>query len=135
FLFVGVILLVGAGYFFLDTLHDIVANARADGTVIDLITEPHEDDTYYPRVRFTTLTGEPLEFTSKFGTHPAAFGIGETVTVLYDPANPTVARIGSFLGLWAAPLGLVFMALVFSAIGLAGSSDESDEGIKIEADF
>jgi hypothetical protein len=119
FFLVGLGMLGGAGYLVVDTRRDIAAGVSADGRVIDLIAERGSDgDTmYYPRVRFMTAAGEPVEFTGSVGSSPAAFDVGEAVVVLYDPADPGGARIDSFFQLWFGPLILGFLGLIFATVG------------------
>ena len=119
FFLVGLGMLGGAGYLVVDTRRDIAAGVSADGRVIDLIAERDSDgdDMYYPRVRFVTAAGEPVEFTGSVGSSPAAFDIGEAVAVLYDPADPGDARIDSFFQLWFGPLILGFLGFIFTTVG------------------
>ena len=111
-------MLGGAGYLYADTRRDIAVAASADGVVIDLIASRDSDGdvSYYPRVRFMTPAGEPVEFTGSVGSRPATFDIGEAVAVLYDPDDPRDARINSFFQLWFAPLILGFLGLVFTTV-------------------
>jgi len=123
FLLIGLGLLGGAAFLALDTRSDIARADKADGSVIDLIGERDSDgDTiYYPRVRYVTLSGTPVEFTGSVGSSPPAFAVGEPVSVLYDPAEPEQARIDSFFQLWFAALILGVIGLVFAAIGGGGT--------------
>jgi hypothetical protein len=123
FLLIGLGLLGGAAFLVVDTRNDIARADKADGTVVALIGERDSDgDTmYYPRVRFITRSGNPVEFTGSVGSSPAAFDVGEPVAVLYDPAEPEEARIDSFFQLWFAALVLGGIGLVFAAIGGGGA--------------
>jgi hypothetical protein len=123
FLLVGLGLLGGAAFLVIDTRSDIARADTADGTVIDLIGERDSDgDTiYYPRVRYVTRSGNPVEFTGSVGSSPPAFDVGEPVAVLYDPAEPEEARIDSFFQLWFAALILGGIGLVFASIGGGGA--------------
>ena len=123
FLLVGLGLLGGTAFLVADTRSDIARADKADGTVVDLIGEQDSDgDTmYYPRVRYVTRYGNPVEFTGSVGSSPAAFDVGESVGVLYDPAAPEEARIDTFFQLWFAPLILGGIGLVFAAIGGGGA--------------
>jgi hypothetical protein len=122
FLLIGLGLLGGAAFLVVDTRSDIARADKADGSVIALIGERDSDgDTmYYPRVRYVTRSGNPVEFTGSVGSSPAAFDVGEPVAVLYDPAEPEGARIDSFFQLWFAALILGGIGLVFAAIGGGG---------------
>lgn len=123
FLLIGLGLLGGAAYLVLDTRADIARAETAAGTVIDLIGRRDSDgDTiYYPHVRYVTRSGETVEFTASVGSSPPAFDVGEPVSVLYDPAAPTEARIDSFFQLWFGAVILGGIGLVFIVIGGAGS--------------
>jgi hypothetical protein len=76
---------------------------------------------YYPRVRYVTRSGNPVEFTGSVGSSPPAFDVGEAVGVLYDPAAPEKARIDTFFQLWFPSLLLGGIGLVFAAIGGGGA--------------
>lgn len=123
FLLIGLGQLGGATFLVVDTRSDIARADKADGTVIDLIGERDSDGDmmYYPRVRYVTRSGNPVEFTAAVGSSPPAFDIGEPVGVLYDPAEPEEARIDSFFQLWFAALVLGGIGLVFATIGGGGA--------------
>lgn len=95
----------------------------ADGTVTGFAYETSgtgnpEDATLFTLVQFELEGGEEIEFRG-----PARNGIidlhqGDTVRVLYDPADPSRARVDSFMGMWLTPTlfwlagGLVVLAAV-----------------------
>jgi hypothetical protein len=123
FFAIGLGLFGGGIYSFLSTRAFLGNAVSANGAVFDLKAHWDSDDssyTYYPRVRFRTENGEVHEFTGDVGSNPAAFDVGENVRVLFDPANPSVARIDSFMQLWFTSLILVGMGLVFSVFGGSG---------------
>jgi hypothetical protein len=120
FLAVGLGLLSGGIYSFLSTRTFIGDAVSARGVVIDL--EEHWDSgdnsyTYYPRVRFQTENGDAHRFTGDVGSSPPAFDVGEAVQVLFDPSDPSAARIDSFMQLWFTSLILGGMGVVFSIVG------------------
>jgi hypothetical protein len=53
---------------------------------------------YYPTVRFTTAEGQEVTAQSHFGSNPPPGRVGETVGVLYDPADPKRVRVDTMLG-------------------------------------
>jgi hypothetical protein len=122
FLVVGLAMLGGSGYSFFHTRAAIAEAVTTGGIVIELIDSRDSDgDTvYYPRVRYTTREGKTLEFTGSVGSKPAAFDIGEAVTVLYDRERPTDARIDAFFELWLLSIILSGMGIVFTGIGAVG---------------
>ena len=91
---------IGAGL----TLHQRTLERQgveAPGLIIDL-QENYDSDgsTYTPVVRFQTRSGDTVEFTSFYSSSPPAYEIGESVTVIYPPENPSDAVIkgeGQFL--------------------------------------
>lgn len=120
FLTVGLGLLGGGVYSFVSTREFLGNAVSANGVVIDLEEHWDSDDssyTYYPRVRFQTEGGQAYEFTGDVGSSPAAFDVGEEVRVLFDPADPSGARIDSFMQLWFVSVILGGLGLVFSIVG------------------
>ena len=116
--FIGVIFIV-IGLSFLgfgvaittDTFSSYVnRTAKAEGTVVGVKTHRlWEGSTSLPMVRFVTEGGRSIEFTSHTGSdllqalrlRPSwKDRIGKSVTVRYDSADPTDARIDSFFQLW-----------------------------------
>ncbi|MEN8213998.1 MAG: DUF3592 domain-containing protein, partial [Pseudomonadota bacterium] len=66
---------------------------------------------YFPRVAFTTASGEQLEFQSRVTHRADHYKPGDKVRVLYRQDAPENAVIGSFNALWA-------LAALFSASGV-----------------
>ncbi|RMD83785.1 MAG: DUF3592 domain-containing protein [Candidatus Dadabacteria bacterium] len=97
-----------------------------DGKVVDLIYKrtgsgSSASYSYFPVVEFNDVTGARIRFESRVGTNPPAYAKGETVRVLYDPADPTAAKIDSFMSLWFGPLLVAFFAVVFGSISIGWS--------------
>ena len=106
---------VGVWSFF-ETRQFIARAAQATGRVIDNV---HVGDTYRALVTFEPMAGAPITFRTSGGSDPPAHQIGDVVRVLYDPADPSTARISSWFSLWG--LGTIFSALgaCFLAIATA----------------
>src|SRR6266446_2278674 len=93
----------------------------ATGTVINLVKKifnPGSAGVYCPVVRFTTGTGELVEFESGFGTMPASHRVGQTIAVRYDVANPQSAEVDSATANWFVPGCTIAMGFLFLAMGL-----------------
>ncbi len=74
---------------------------------------------YFPIVAFQTQEGKPIHFESNVGAGGyGPYEVGDEVEVLYDPKNPTDARINSFIQLWL--IGI--FPLVLGGFFLVGSS-------------
>ena len=120
----GILTVVGAVFVFHGlrvfgrTRRFVAVSASAKGTVTDSVGRWHRNpgDTpgssrlSHPVVRFVTQEGRTVEFESQVGSNLSP-GIGQEVTVIYDPLNPQDARISSFMMLWALPA-------VFTVLGV-----------------
>jgi uncharacterized protein DUF3592 len=122
---VGLGMLVGSFFIFSNTSRFIAGAREAEGKVIALdrsrssSSSGSSSTTYRPVVEFTSGTGKRIEFTSNVGSSPPSHRVGESVTVLYNPADPYRARIKSFFQLWFGVLIVFLLGLVFAAIGLS----------------
>jgi len=96
---------IGASSFF-ETRQFIARAAEATGRVIDNVPV---NDTYRAVVTFEPASGAPITFRASAGSDPPAHEVGDVVRVLYDPADPSAARISSWFSLWG--FGAIFSAL------------------------
>ncbi|HTM68610.1 MAG TPA: DUF3592 domain-containing protein [Candidatus Binatia bacterium] len=121
FLFFGLAMLVGGGYWAVRTQRFIGSAEKAQGRVIALV--PHSGSkggtTYAPTVQYTTKDGQATTFTSSTSSSPPAHREGDIVTVLYDPAKPDKAEINAFTDLWLGPLIVGIMGAIFTLIAIA----------------
>ncbi len=88
---------------------------RAQGTVVRMVYTMRNMQA--PVVAFTGPNG-PVEFQSSIGSSPPAFRVGEPVTVLFDPSQPTNAQLDSFWDKWLLPGVLGFIGVVFGFMGI-----------------
>ncbi len=117
------------------------SGVRREGVVTGLVGTR----TAQPRVRFVDTTGRVVEFTSRAGSNPPAYGIGERVEVLYPAGKPERAVIHGFFSLWGFALIGGGMGLAFTIIGLfslvaglrAGRRARTldEQGMLIDTDF
>lgn len=75
---------------------------HAPGVVLDLVLElsggrQNPSWLYFPIVRYSLPDGRVVDFKSPQGSAPAAVRKGQQVTVLYDPMEPTNARLEGIL--------------------------------------
>lgn len=68
----------------------------------------------FPVVRYTTQTGQQIEFESPSATQPRVVREGQAVTVLYDPAAPQQARIASGCLQYGLPIFFIFFGLALA---------------------
>jgi hypothetical protein len=72
---------------------------------------------YAPVFSFQTASGESITVTSDISSSPADFTEGDSVRVQYDPANPSDAKIHSFLQTWGdcvipAAVGVILLDVI-----------------------
>ena len=116
---VGAALLIGGGWLLVDTRQFVVRAEAAQGTVIELIRTRGRDGgaMFKPLVRYETATGITVAFSTSAASRPAAYDVGEVVTVLYDPARPDDARLQGSFALWGVPTVVVGVGVVLFMIG------------------
>ncbi|MBI3535631.1 MAG: DUF3592 domain-containing protein [Deltaproteobacteria bacterium] len=122
--FVGVGFLIGTGYGYQHTKKFIATSLQAQGKVIELSRHATYDNhnrsapVYYPVIEFTLPNGKKTEFISNTGSNPPDYEVGDSVTIIYDPAKPRQAKINSFLDIWLLPVVLGFLGTVFTTFSL-----------------
>ena len=111
-----------------NTIRRHAREVSAPGQVVDMVVRRYQDpDTqqvdkyYYPVVEFNLPNGNLRTVQLSEGSWPAAYAIGDPITVLYDPQQPNNARIqssSSTLLAWIGPgiTGLVGLAFLAAAI-------------------
>ncbi len=91
----------------------------AEGTVVRLdwhvdMRRVRSTSGYEAVVRYRRPDGRTAELVDEAGSDPPAYSVGEKVRVLYDPADPSAAKIDDFRSLWLVPVA----ALVAGALAL-----------------
>ena len=83
-----------------------ITDVRMDSTGESMI--------YYPTVEYTV---DGKTYTTELDTGSRSYRIGQTLSVLYNPDNPTIAHDGGSIGLYLMIAGAVILAVIaFSAI-------------------
>lgn len=92
------------------------SGVTVEGEVSAIEYDPHRNDStgiYFPIIQYATTEGKEITQKYNFGTSRKTYKKGDTVAVIYDPANPTTFIINnktSRLGPWISiMLGLVFV--------------------------
>ncbi len=126
---VAVLMLLIAGIASFSNIAKINREETAPGRVTDMTkrldySEEDNDrvigEAYYPVVEFVALDGKRRNVQLNEGSFPAAYEVGDEVTILYEPEHPLDARIKSFgssAGMWILPgitgiLGIAFLGAV-----------------------
>ena len=120
----GVSLLAGGIFAARNTLRLLARAETTPGTVVENVLTSNSTNAtravnglYCPRVQFLTRTGQKVEFLGPC-SDPASYDLNETVTVLYDPRNPSRASIKSFWALWGQSFIFIVVGLPFSLGGI-----------------
>jgi hypothetical protein len=88
------------------------------GNVVGMEERYDSDGSMYaPIIRFTTIEGEVVEFTSSTWSRPAAYGPGDTVEVLYQPDDPNGAEVDSAFERYGASAILGLVGLLLAVVG------------------
>ena len=112
------ILSLGASFFVYQHTQKFIQSAsRTKGTVSKLIRRPG-DNSYYPIFLFEDQQGNKHSVDSLSGNYPAAYKVGDVVSVIYQTDNPENAEIDTFLNVWIWPMALAGFGVVQLLFGL-----------------
>lgn len=116
--FVGLLLVAIAFFVWLRTRAFMQNSQEVKGTIIHMSYRSSSDGGgYAPIFRFNTIDGRSMEVEDNLRTNPPQFREGQVVDVLYDPQDPSHARIKKWMNLYFIPLLLGGMGLIFGGIG------------------
>ena len=91
----------------------------AQATYVDSIshTSSRGGSLLRPRFRFRTPAGQAIIVTSTASSTEESYSDGDTVRVLYDPNDPTNARIDTLSNLWIGTLVVGLIMAFFFGMG------------------
>jgi len=116
---VGFILIALALFFLVRTRSFINNSLQTQGTITQMAySSDSEGGGYTPVFRFRTMQGQEVEVAGGLRSNPPQFKVGQVIDVLYDPDNPSRARIKKWFNLYFVPMLLGFLGLVFGSIGV-----------------
>ena len=95
----------------------VAAWLRTEGTVIEMRPPGRRGRTLAPVVRFATEQGQECVHTSRAGSSPRGYRVGETVPVVYDPSDPSRAAIPHLFQLWCAEM---ILGIILGGYGVTG---------------
>lgn len=95
----------------------------ATGTVIGFNTSISANDgrtatVYSPVIEFTTTEGERLTYSPNTSSSRQPGEVGDTVNLLYDPADPNTAVINTFWQKWFGSMIAALLTVVFGAVAV-----------------
>jgi hypothetical protein len=120
FSLVGGLMALIAVFLFVRTRMFISNAQEVKGTVVRMVWSPGSDGGggYSPVYQFRTIEGRLVEKQDSLSSNPPMFTEGQTIDVLYEPANPEGARIKKFWSLYFISILLGGMGLIFGGIGV-----------------
>lgn len=119
FVLVGLLLGAIAVFILMRTRAFLSVAQEAQGTVVQMIYSSDSDGGgYAPVFTFRTITGQDITKSENLYSNPPQFKEGQVVSVLYDPEDPSRARIKKGFNLYFAPALLGFLGSVFGCIGI-----------------
>jgi len=93
--------------------------ARADGRVIQMVERDGDyGKLHAPVFVFLDASGAEHTVHSTTGSNPPKYQVGDTVRVLYSPANPQGAKTDWFFSLWGLPFVTGVLAAFYLPLGL-----------------
>jgi hypothetical protein len=116
---VGVVALIVGAVWLVRTVQFVAEAEHATGTVVDMSRERDSegDVSFHPVVRFRTAQGDTIVFVSSYGSSSPSESPGDRVEVLYDPDDPSDAKLSGLFQVWLFPA--VVLLIGASSIGTA----------------
>jgi hypothetical protein len=122
----GPFLAVGI-YEAVETHAKVGASVSVPGTVVGNVWTAFAEGgaSWCPVVEFKTADGRVVTFTDPIGSFPPDYAAGDTVRIIYDPADERGARIATWKRLWLAATIIIvvgtiplLIAVVFVLLGV-----------------
>lgn len=109
----------------------VLRAARTEGRFVGAVTRQggnHGGTFYRPMFHYRTADGSIRTFTARGGSTSQPYADGDKAVILYDPANPSDARLNGFFALWIGPvvLGGCGLFLILLGLGLFGAVRRRD---------
>ena len=128
----GAICLVAGVKALVDSQRFVAKATAANGVVVDVAEVVqqvqkrgpdgdwyYEDVTvFHPVLQYVTAGEQQVRFQASEGSDdPFAYGVGDSIRVLYDPANPQAARLDTWGSRWGDSITLVAIGFGLLVIG------------------
>lgn len=115
----GLLALIGV-FLFIRTRIFMNTAQEVKGTVVRMVwsSDSEGGGGYSPVYQFRTIEGRVIEKQDSLSSNPPMFKEGQTIDVLYEPANPQNARIKKWMSLYFVSVLLGGMGLIFGGIGV-----------------
>jgi len=102
-------------YFFTRTNNFLETAVKTQGKILANEERSSDgDNLYVPIFSFADKKGKEHHARSSWGFYPPKYKVGDSISVVYDPCDPTKADIDSFTNLWLSSV----MSFALSVPGL-----------------
>lgn len=113
----GIIFFLAAIFSFKNTIAFLKSGHKTTATVVDLRSYESEGEVFAPIFTYRTINDQLLTYELSEGTNPAAWKIGETETIIYDPYDPSRAYLYSYFRIFTWTLVLLSISLPLIVVG------------------
>lgn len=120
FLFIGLALLFFAITKFRKASLLIASGKSTEAVVAEILTEEDGDGkSYRPVFQFRDQNDKTVTFKYEVSSNPLVWRKGESVSIVYDPADPNHATVVSYWGLyrWSITLTMIALPLLCLSVG------------------
>lgn len=94
--------------------HRLAAGGYAEGTVVGF---RRVGQSSHLVVRYDASDGRPVRFRSEVSA-PSDVGVGDLVSVRYDPDDPSMAEVDSYPAIWGRVVTPAVIGLLFGTIAM-----------------
>ena len=113
---VGTVFFSFGVYLLYDTVGFVSRSRETMATVINF--DVSKEGNYFPIFQFKDDGGSTVTARSTSGSKPPAYSIGDKVSILYDPQNPTNIRVNSIIFVWLPPIFSTIMGMLAISIAI-----------------
>jgi hypothetical protein len=136
FVIVSLVFIVLGFYLITDYLSLRKSGLQTKGEIVRYESSYSSDSgtSYHPVVSYKDNTGRTYQQESNFGSSSKPYKIGESVPVIYDPADPERFAMGSFwrnmlFPLAAMAMGGIFLAVICGLFMVRGKKKDPQKGV------
>ncbi|PWB18350.1 DUF3592 domain-containing protein, partial [Flavobacterium sp. HTF] len=114
---IGLSLLIGAVYIYLNEKAFSERAIIVEGTVIGSSVSISNDKVYYhPVITFKTNEEKNIKFVASASGYSPLYSVGESIEIIYDPTHPEEAIIKKYFSAFGTPILMSFFGTLFFII-------------------
>lgn len=117
------LLLTGSGFFFIKNTSFNKSSVKSKAVIIELIESAGSSSgsnrkTYSPVFTYKDKRGKEYTKKSSYSSYPAIGNVGDSIEIMYNPDNPSQAKINTFFSNWGVPIILASLGIADLITGL-----------------